>query len=175
MTADPVLDTCKCATACCRAPGVLWSCTTSTNTPEIFKGIFLMPAPRLAAIYTMQGWQGEESQSLKRTLSFNLIPLFQGQGERVQIFKIKQMPRRQPCENTLICFSTAWSKQRTEHPLLVRVCRWCSALGSKPVLWFYYLFVLCLWCDGQYSWLNCTPGDNVKGEVSHCSRCMIFT
>lgn len=63
-----------------------------------------MPAPLLAAIYTMQGWQGEENQSLKRTLSFNLIPLFQGQGERVRIFKIKQMPRRQPRENTLLFF-----------------------------------------------------------------------
>lgn len=69
-----------------------------------------MSALLLAAIYTMQGWQGEESQSLKRTLSFNLIPLFQGQGERVQIFEIKQnkeMPRKQPHENTLLCFSTA--------------------------------------------------------------------
>lgn len=64
-----------------------------------------MPASLLAAIYTMQGWQGEESQSLKRTLSFNLIPLFQGQGKRVQIFEIKQnkeMPRKQPRENTLL-------------------------------------------------------------------------
>lgn len=70
-----------------------------------------MLAPLLAAIYTMQGWQGEERQSLKRTLSFNLIPLFQGQDERVQIFKIKQtkeMSRKQSRENTLpLCFSTA--------------------------------------------------------------------
>lgn len=68
-----------------------------------------MLAPLLAAIYTMQGWQGEESWSLKRTLSFNLIPLFQ--GERVQVFKIKQkkeMLKKQPRENTLpLCFSTA--------------------------------------------------------------------
>lgn len=139
---------------------------TSTNTPEIFKGVFLMLSPLLAAIYTIQGWRGEESRSLKRTLSFNLIPLFQGQGERVQIFKIKQnkeMPRKQPHENTLpLCFSTAWSKQRTEHPFLVRVCRWWSVMGSKRVLWFYYLFALCLRCDGQYSWLNPTPGDYLK-------------
>lgn len=69
-----------------------------------------MLALLLAAIYTVQGWQGEESQTLKRTLSFNLIPLFQGRGERVQIFKIKQnkeMPRKQSHENTLpLCFPT---------------------------------------------------------------------
>lgn len=44
-----------------------------------------MLSPLLAAIYTIQGWRGEESQSLKRTLSFNLIPLFQGQGESADI------------------------------------------------------------------------------------------
>lgn len=42
-----------------------------------------MLAPPLAAIYTMQGWQGEESQHLKRTLSLNLIPLCQGESADV--------------------------------------------------------------------------------------------
>lgn len=85
MNTTPCLICVKCATACSPAPGVLWSCTASTNTPEIFKGVFLILAPLLAAIYTVQGWQGEEKQSLKRTLSFNLIPLFQGQGESADI------------------------------------------------------------------------------------------
>lgn len=102
-----------------------------------------MLALLLAAIYTVQGWQGEESQTLKRTLSFNLIPLFQGRGERVQIFKIKQnkCPENNPMKTLYLSVSPLDDRSRE-----LSVPFWLGYVGDV-LLWGLSLcfgFIICL-------------------------------